>query len=194
MTFVNTDGLSFVGPGSEWFWSAVSAVAVVVTLAAIYRQLLVQRSLKEVQQFDEVNREWSSERFVRLRYAVALCLRDGGDLEALAAANRLGDWWDNLASLIRAGHLNRSQIIGQWDGRILTYWTMLRPTDSWSRVSAPDDLWQHFEWLANQILRDGKDHSEDVTPLSPARITRWIGQLQEELAVEEALRSGPAAQ
>jgi hypothetical protein len=25
MTLINTDGLSFIGPGSEWFWTAAAA-------------------------------------------------------------------------------------------------------------------------------------------------------------------------
>ncbi len=106
--------LSFLGPGSEWFWSAVSAVAVVVTLYAIYRQLLIQRSLKEVQQFDDLSREWNSERFIRLRLVVAKALRDGGNLDGVGAAMRLGDWWDKVAGLVRAGHLGRGQMLRQW--------------------------------------------------------------------------------
>ena len=147
-----------------------------------------------MQQFDAVEREWASERFIRVRHAVAQCIRDGRDLEALAAASRLGDWWENLASLIRAGHLNQSRIVGQWGGRILVFWTMLRPTDSWSRVNAPDELWTTFEWLSNQVRRHGKDHSDELTSLSPEKIARWIGRLEEELAIEEAMRAGPAAQ
>jgi hypothetical protein len=91
MTFINTDGLSFLGPGSEWFWTAVSAVALVATLIAIYRQVLLQRGLKEAQQFEELIQEWESERFLRSRRTIALTLQEGGDQEPLAATGRIGD-------------------------------------------------------------------------------------------------------
>ncbi len=42
MTLINTDGMSLIGPGSEWFWTAVSGVVLAVTLIAIYRQLRLQ--------------------------------------------------------------------------------------------------------------------------------------------------------
>jgi hypothetical protein len=41
--FINTDGVTFVGAGSEWFWAAVSGLVLAVTFIAIYRQLRLQR-------------------------------------------------------------------------------------------------------------------------------------------------------
>jgi len=37
--FINTDGLSFIGPGSEWFWTALSGIVLAVTFVAVFRQL-----------------------------------------------------------------------------------------------------------------------------------------------------------
>jgi hypothetical protein len=34
----------FIGPGSEWFWAALSGIVTAVTLIAIFRQLRLQRS------------------------------------------------------------------------------------------------------------------------------------------------------
>ena len=46
--FSNTDGMAFIGPGSEWFWTAVSGIVlaitfIAITFIAIYRQLRGQR-------------------------------------------------------------------------------------------------------------------------------------------------------
>jgi hypothetical protein len=38
-----SDGVVFIGSGSEWFWAAVSGLALAVTFIAIYRQLRLQR-------------------------------------------------------------------------------------------------------------------------------------------------------
>jgi hypothetical protein len=43
MTFINTNGLAFIGPGSEWFWTAISGIVLAITFIAIYRQLRLQR-------------------------------------------------------------------------------------------------------------------------------------------------------
>ena len=42
MTFVNTDGMVLIGPGSEWFWTALQFTALAITFFAIYRQLQAQ--------------------------------------------------------------------------------------------------------------------------------------------------------
>jgi hypothetical protein len=31
---INTDGMSFIGPGSEWFWTALSGLVLAVTFSA----------------------------------------------------------------------------------------------------------------------------------------------------------------
>ena len=37
MSLINTNGLVLIGPGSEWFWTALSGLVVAVTFFAIYR-------------------------------------------------------------------------------------------------------------------------------------------------------------
>ena len=44
MTLINTDGLALIGPGSEWFWTALQFTALAITFVAIYRQLQVQHT------------------------------------------------------------------------------------------------------------------------------------------------------
>jgi hypothetical protein len=43
MTIINTDGMAFIGPGSEWFWTALQFTALAITFFAIYRQLRTQQ-------------------------------------------------------------------------------------------------------------------------------------------------------
>jgi hypothetical protein len=43
------------------------------------------------------------------------------------------------------------------------------------------------------MRRDGRDHGWALTPLSPERIDTWIAILDRSIAVEESLRSLPAA-
>ncbi len=39
MELVNTDGMVLIGPGSEWFWTAVSGIVLAITFVANFRQL-----------------------------------------------------------------------------------------------------------------------------------------------------------
>jgi hypothetical protein len=41
---IETDGIAFVGPGSEWFWIALQFVALATTFYAIYRQMQTQQA------------------------------------------------------------------------------------------------------------------------------------------------------
>lgn len=43
MKLINVDGLAFIGPGSEWFWTALQFAALASTFYAIYRQLRAQQ-------------------------------------------------------------------------------------------------------------------------------------------------------
>jgi len=43
VTFINTDGMAFIGQGSEWFWTALQFTALAITFYAIYRQLRAQQ-------------------------------------------------------------------------------------------------------------------------------------------------------
>ena len=43
MTFINTDGMAFIGPGSEWLWTALQFTALATTFYAICRQLRIQQ-------------------------------------------------------------------------------------------------------------------------------------------------------
>lgn len=48
MTFINTKGMAFIGPASEWFWAALQFTALAITFIAIYRQLQTARSVRAV--------------------------------------------------------------------------------------------------------------------------------------------------
>jgi hypothetical protein len=70
--FINTDGMAFIGPGSEWLWTMISALVRAVTFIAIYRQLAIQRGASAAEQLNQTEREYASERLNRNQ--LALCL------------------------------------------------------------------------------------------------------------------------
>jgi hypothetical protein len=44
VTLINTEGLALIGPGSEWFWTALQFTVLGITFLAIYRQLQAQHT------------------------------------------------------------------------------------------------------------------------------------------------------
>ena len=64
MQVVSAEPLVFIGPGSEWFWTAVSGLVLSVTFLAIWRQLRVQASANAFAQVAAFDAELNSERLV----------------------------------------------------------------------------------------------------------------------------------
>ena len=189
MSVINTDGMSFLGPGSEWFWTAVSAVALLVTLWAIYRQVHIQTALKETQQLNEVNAAWTSERLIRIRLSIWLAKRDGQDLQALAASWRICDFWEDLAHLVHEGHVSYSSI-QDLEGNVLLWWRLLNePLMAERKARSLPDAYGEFEWLANRMLAGRSDHSHLTALLAPARVEQWIAQCRESIEIEQSLRT-----
>ncbi|MFZ0919699.1 MAG: hypothetical protein WAN83_06430, partial [Candidatus Dormiibacterota bacterium] len=77
MTLINTKGMAFFGPGSEWFWAALQFTALLITFVAIYRQLRIARSASAVAQAAEYRARFDSERMRRHRLGILVAIRDG---------------------------------------------------------------------------------------------------------------------
>lgn len=69
MKLINTDGMALIGPGSEWFWTAVSWIILAVTFIAIYRQLRAQNAANALQRMEALQGTWTSERMIHARLA-----------------------------------------------------------------------------------------------------------------------------
>jgi hypothetical protein len=126
---VNTDGMAFIGPGSEWFWTALSGIVLAVTFIAIYRQLRLQRAANAFTQLNTLVDEWQGERLIRKRIAVLVAIRDGVALADLpdSPAGAVANYWEKVGSLARAGHVAPSVVaegLGAADGwwGILAAW------------------------------------------------------------------------
>jgi bacteriorhodopsin len=59
---INTDGMAYIGPGSEWFWTAVSGIVLAITFLAIYRQLALARGANAFTHLGALVAEWEGER------------------------------------------------------------------------------------------------------------------------------------
>ena len=199
MTLINTDGMAFIGPGSEWFWTALSGVITVVTLLAIYRQFRLQVHASAAEQLAEFRREAYSEQMLRYGLDVMVALRDHKDPADVPDAAVLGiaDYWENIAILARAGHRDTkllwrsdsasTQIVWAW----LAPWVLKARAESRFGFASYHDL----EWLAGVMAemdrRAGRPAITQATVAS--NLEHWITLHQDLIRYAQAARAGVVA-
>jgi hypothetical protein len=150
VTLINTDGLALIGPGSEWFWTALSGVALTVTFLAIYRQLRLQRSASAIEHLAALKREWDSEAMARSVLDVLCAIRGGCDETHLpGAAHDIADFWQRVGYMVRAKDVDRRLVHQYLSDEIQAWWVWLASTvRSWREAEGLSFLFGHFEWLA----------------------------------------------
>ena len=153
MSLINTNGLVLIGPGSEWFWTALSGLVLAITFFAIYRQLRLQRSQAAIAQVTAIRAEWTSkaERHARLAALIDLEHRvpaEGMPQSAYAVAN----WFDRQGYLVRKGHLDLEEASSIFTDDLLFWWTTCEPYVRQDRATHElDQILADFEGFAKAV-------------------------------------------
>ena len=197
MSLINTEGLTILGDGSQWFWSMLAFLALPITGYAIYSQLRIARSARARDEIEGFDREWASERMMRYRLEVLTAIRDGVDSVNLPIGSAAGlcGFWDRIGELVREGHLDPGSLHRGYSRTCQVWWANLAPGLLPVRVArdAPD-LYVDFEWLAGKMAEldrlRGLPGSYSATPID---LVDNIPMLEGQLRIEEALRSVTAA-
>jgi uncharacterized protein DUF4760 len=192
--FINTDGMAFIGPGSEWFWTAVSGLVLAVTFIAIYRQLVLARGASAREQLESSDREWNSERFALCKLEVLLARRDTTDPASVpsSAAIAIAGFWERIAALARGGHLD-PKLLHTYNGGVCpVWWVVLAPFIHQLRVLNEDETeYSNFEWLAQVMAELDRRAGASVfnEALLASQLPSRIASFQDRLRFEQALRS-----
>lgn len=194
MKLINTDGLVFIGPGSEWFWTAVSGIILIVTFIAIYRQLRMQGHASAIEQLDMFERESSSEQLNRYMVDILVALRDGSDPARIpdAAAGALGGVWEKFALLARNGHRD-TKLLWQWESDgAQGWWVMLEARTRRRRAESGDPrILENLEWLAGVMAKMDRRAGMPAVKSGYVKgnLYGWIASHLEQIRVAEALRT-----
>jgi hypothetical protein len=195
--------LTVVGPGSEWFWAAISGLVLAVTFVAIYRQLRLARNTEASRMIDGFYAEWNAERMLRYRLAIIRWLVAGSPPASMprGSMNGIANFWEKLAALGRRGHLDTTLLWDSFGNDCVVAWYDLAPWATLSRDEQDDPrVFEHFEWLADRMIE--LDRRSGAEPLSRAVyasvLAARLAATQEKLRIEVALRSpdpvyGPTA-
>jgi hypothetical protein len=195
---VNLDHLTFIGAGSEWFWSMAQFVIVAITLVGIYRQVRLAASASAIQQMDAITREWRSEASTRQGVEILGALQDGVSLSDIpyGAASSIGDFWEGIGYLVRHGHIDFRLFYDHLGPSSVWWWTLLRPWTLRVRTEAsmPNAL-KDFEWIAGRVA-DQQRREGDMTVYDEAHIRntfeRRLENDRDRVRLAEQLRAVPA--
>lgn len=182
MRLINTDGMAFIGPGSEWFWTAISGLVLAITFIAIYRQLRLQRDAAATEQLSGLLGEWSSERMARAKLTILLAIESGVEPDQLPnrAVSHVAFFWQRIGYLVRSGHMDL-RLVYRLLGPQIQMWR------SWLKA----DAWNDFMWLADACATMDVKRKEngwlDAAFLA-GELPTSIGHFRDAIELEEALR------
>lgn len=154
-SLINLDNFVLIGPGSEWFWTAVSGIVLAVTFLAIYRQLRTQGAANALLRIEAVHNRWSSKELTLARLEVALALRDGTlDLTNDQRVNAVVDFFLLLDGLRLQRYLGMTEITEYYGASIYVWWRLLGDQIPELRAAEGDPmLWVGFDHLAEATSR-----------------------------------------
>jgi hypothetical protein len=149
MRLINTHDLTVFGQGSEWLWTMLQFVVVVVTLAAIYRQVRLQNGVYALQQIEMLQ---GSKRLALARLETLLHLRENGraDLDPVRMQmSVVANFFENLSDLDEEGHLRLNEIRNTWGASLQAWWLFIGRTITDDRTTTGDPRrYTGFERLA----------------------------------------------
>jgi hypothetical protein len=172
---INTDGMAFIGPGSEWFWTALSGIVLAVTFVAIWRQLGLQRAASGYAQVTELSRQDIAEPMLRVKLEIYRALSDGRDPAAIphSAASYVSDFWEDVGVLVRHGHIDQRLLHEAMGNSCRRWWATLRPWTDQVRTVVHPRAAEQFEWLADQMA-DLDRRAGDTTTYDSEYLARTL--------------------
>jgi hypothetical protein len=191
---INTEGMAFIGPGSEWFWTAVSGLVLAITFVAIWRQLRLQRAATGYAQLTDLSRKDVEEAMLRMKVEILRALRAGTDPTHIpyGAASYVTDFWEDAGALVRVGHFDAKLLYMTMGNSCVRWWLTLQPFLETVRAERGEPrLAEHFEWLAG-VMADlnRRDGAPDLTAEGVRQNTEsYLRNNEERLRTAESLRT-----
>jgi hypothetical protein len=195
VTLINTDGMAFIGPGSEWFWTMLQLVVVAVSLVGLYRQLRLQASASAFDQLRNMIQEWGSELLLRCRVELLRLLRDGMEPAKLprGVSVIMVDYWETVGLLVRNQHVSDRLVWDQMGNVCEVWWLTLKPSILLARREADDEtIGENFERLAGVMA--GLDRKIGTSPIydeawGVSRVDARLADATDSLRLVRSLRA-----
>ena len=197
MKFINTNGMAFIGPGSEWLWTAVSGIVLAVTFIAIYRQLSMQRAANGIAQMQELQDRLTTQHMRQIKLRLALALKRGDDPDLSVLAWAVAGFFDQVGYLHRQGYLSADTLANTFESPLVDavrWWTLLEPMVRQDQAEYGPGEAADFEHLAAEGRRWMVEHGVAEFKTDPASIAGrvdWIIDAQtRRLRIEQEISAG----
>lgn len=117
--------MSFVGNGSQWFWTMAQFLALSITFIFIYVQIRAQAASTTFHQMDALNQEWDSDRMLRQRLALyEYIAKEGLGGEGSHMLVGVANFCENISALAQRGHIRRHIVYDWWGSVLLNHWLL----------------------------------------------------------------------
>jgi hypothetical protein len=180
MGIFSSEPIVLIGPGSEWFWTAVSGIVLGVTFLAIYRQLAMQRGDQGRAQIQELGTRIDSTRMRQFKLRLLLALKRGDDPDTDDLAGEVGGFFDEVGYLYRRGYISASALAAGVNGPLIDavrWWTLLEPIVKRAQADYGPSEMEDFERLAAAGRRWMAEHGVPEFKTDPASIAGRIDWL-----------------
>jgi hypothetical protein len=182
------------GPGSEWFWIMLQTVVVTVTLIGIYFQFRLQRAANAFDQLNRMGEQWDSEPMLRARLGAARAIAAGREVPE-SSLTLIGNYWENVATLVRQGHVNEHVVAETFGNNTTIWWSALKSSIGAFREGRLDPtIFENFEWLAHRFIEgEAKSGPGMLDRATLARVMEAaIPALEDRIRIAEESRMAPA--
>lgn len=190
MPLINTEGLTIIGDGSQWFWAMAGFFAIPITGYAIYSQLRAQRSANRVSAFTALRAEWRLEHLRRTSLAVLMHHAAGkpGWPPTLAP---VGNFYERVAILAKRGDVNAEDVWAEAGGPIQVFWHLNAAAVVEDRKKYPRE-WEHWEAMAQAMAETSRRRGFPPIDLDIARaaLPDLISDSIEALRIEQEAKAG----
>ena len=163
------------GPQSSWFWTMVQSIGVLVTLAAIYSQIRLQRHANMLPLFAHLEERWWSERMVGARERACLRFLDPSardDSTLTADEDAILTFLEDVGLYIKRGILDERLVWEKLSHLIDQYWQMLEPRVAGER-RVDKTYFSHVAFLRARMLRIS-DRQGAQSRHDPASLTALV--------------------
>jgi hypothetical protein len=168
-------------------------LVVAITLVGIYVQLRQARAANAFAQANALKEAWDGELLARRRLAVLTALHEGGpDADVSALCVPIANFWENVASLVRAGHIELAVVYEFLGVNCTLWWSLLEPAVRRSQADFGALLFEHYEWLAGEFqhLDEARGEGGALSRESTmARLPALVAAGQANVAGFEAMRT-----
>ena len=174
VNLINLNGLTVLGPGSEWFWSMAQFLIVTVSLVAVYRQLQSQGAANAIQRIESLQAAFTTEEMTYLKLAIARDIQRGElSNAAMAKAAPILDFLSNIDWLHEKGYITIEEVVDNW-GRPLEVWAaLLEPLVK--RQREIEGLAEIYDWkILASVRKEFRRRGTPLLTLNDRERERWL--------------------